>query len=67
METQTAEALDHPYFANMRDESSEVSVERACQFEFEDDPNLSIDELKAQVLEEIAHYHPEAVFGATVK
>lgn len=50
------QALDHPYFASIRDLQEEIVFKGEIQFDFETDDDLTIESLRKQILEEVNHY-----------
>ena len=55
------EALAHPYFEKYHDEKDEPSCSEkfSCDFEFEKEEDLSLDDWRDLVWQEVCHYHPE--------
>lgn len=53
-----AEALEHPFFADLHDPAEEPSALPFDHFEF-DESTLSIDDVKKLLWEEICRYHPD--------
>lgn len=50
------EALDHPYFATIRDTAEEITFGGKIDFEFENNSEITIDKLRSEILNEVNHY-----------
>lgn len=51
------EALNHPYLESLHDPEDEPVFEGSIDFSFENDTNLSLDEIKKRILKEISSYN----------
>lgn len=51
------EALKHPYLESLHDPEDEPLFEGEINFSFEEDPNLTLDDIKKIILKEISHYN----------
>lgn len=51
------EAIKHPYLENLHDPDDEPVFEGEIDFNFESDPNLTLDDIKKLILQEISHYN----------
>lgn len=52
------EAIQHPYLENLHDPDDEPVFEGEINFNFENDPNLTLEDVKKLILQEISHYNP---------
>ena len=50
------EAIKHAYLEGLHDEQDEPVFEGNLDFNFESDPNITLDELRALILEEVNYY-----------
>ena len=50
------EALKHPYLESLHDDADEPVFKGELDFNFEFDPNITLDELRELILEEINYY-----------
>jgi len=48
--------LNHPYFEGLHDSEDEPRFEGQLDFKFEYDQKISLDELRAMILEEVNYY-----------
>lgn len=51
------DALKHPYLESLHDPDDEPLFEGEIDFSFEEDPNLTLDDIKKIILKEISHYN----------
>ena len=51
------DALKHPYLESLHDPEDEPLFESEIDFSFEEDPNLTLDDIKKIILKEISHYN----------
>jgi len=52
------EAIEHPYLESLHDPDDEPTFEGEIDFSFENDPNLTLDDVKKLILQEISYYNP---------
>ena len=52
------EAIKHPYLENLHDPEDEPIFEGEIDFNFENDPNLTLEDVKKLILQEISYYNP---------
>lgn len=51
------EAIKHPYLESMHDPDDEPVFSGTIDFEFENDPNLTLEDVKKLILQEISYYN----------
>lgn len=53
------EAIKHPYLESLHDPDDEPIFEGEINFDFESDPNLTLEDVKRLILQEISYYNKE--------
>jgi len=51
------EAIKHPYLESLHDPDDEPVFEGEINFDFESDPNLTLEDVKKLILQEISYYN----------
>ena len=51
------EAIKHPYLESLHDPEDEPVFNETLDFEFENDPNLTLEDVKKLILQEISYYN----------
>lgn len=52
------DAIKHPYLESLHDPEDEPVFEGTIEFSFESDPNLTLEDVKRLILQEISSYNP---------
>lgn len=53
------EAIKHPYLESLHDPDDEPVFEGEINFDFENDPDLTLEDVKKLILQEISFYNKE--------
>ena len=53
------DAIKHAYLESLHDPDDEPLFEGEIDFSFENDPDLTLEDVKKLILQEISHYNPK--------